>query len=110
MNQGQMSGNFAPDQFASGAARLGAADVRQAEIPHQMQILENTLKGCAQGLDTLSAKLEGSVMRSTPPQTSGANSPTPVPSTPYGSRLQELASFAAILNERIQSLSARLEV
>lgn len=85
---------------------------RAAEIPHELERLERTLKGCDQGLDTLAGKLEASVMRSQPPSpvATGQSNPTAVPQTPYGSRLQELVAFAAVLNDRIQSINARLEV
>jgi L-rhamnose isomerase len=42
-------------------------DVRTTEIPHQMECVERTLKGCEQGLETLEAKLLGSVLRQQPP-------------------------------------------
>lgn len=86
---------------------------RAAEIPHELERLERTLKGCEQGLATLAGRLESSVMRSEPPSPVGnaaMGGPTAVPQTPYGSRIQELVSFAAVLNDRIQSINARLEV
>lgn len=87
----------------------GAAETRQAEIPHQLEKLERTLKGCMQGLDTLGAKLENSVMR---PDTANdcAKEPAPVPSTALGSSLQAMTQAAAHLNARIQSMTVRLEV
>lgn len=94
--------------FDRGAPKV---DQRAAEIPHELERLERTLKGCDQGLDTLAGKLEASVMRTQPPQPCATGStPSAVPQTPYGSRLQELVTFAAILNDRIQSINARLEV
>jgi hypothetical protein len=113
-HSGQVIGTGAALGYASGNYAGDAAKVceqRAAEIPQELDRLERTLKGCDQGLDTLAVKLESSVMRSQPPQPCAtANAPSAVPQTPYGSRLQELVTFAAILNERIQSINARLEV
>lgn len=108
---GQAIGMAQGAQMGYANKPLGTVEARQAEIPHQMQMLENTLKGCYQGLDTLADRLESSVMRTLPPAP-GANptQPTAVAQTPHGSRLQEMTSAAAIVNERIQSLIARLEV
>jgi hypothetical protein len=84
---------------------------REAEIPHQMERLERTLKGCLQGLEGLGARLEGSVMRSEPPSATAVERlATAAPITPHASRLHDMAGVAAIINERIQSMSARLEV
>jgi hypothetical protein len=86
---------------------------RQAEIPSEFERLERTLKGCLQGVENLAERLQASVMRSEPPSPIGnaaCSTPTATPQTPYGSRLQELTSTAAIINARIQSLNARLEV
>lgn len=109
--------------IGTGSATLGYAssnrdrdaqvcEQRTAEIPHELERLERTLRGCEQGMETLVGRLEGSVMRCEPPTPActGQSGPIAVPQTPYGSRLQELVSFAAILNERIQSINARLEV
>lgn len=95
-----------------GGSVIGAVEQqRAAEIPHELERLERTLKGIGQGVETLTGKLESSVMRSEPPSDcKNASTPSAVPQTPYGSRLQELVSFAAILNERIQAINARLEV
>jgi hypothetical protein len=92
------------------AATLGGNDVRQAEIPHQMSMLEGMLKGCLQGLDTLDERLGSTVMRSQPPMPCTDPKPQAVPNTPYGARLQELVSAAEMVNERIHSLTARLEI
>ena len=112
MGQGQVLGSGVAYASGYGTDKYAAAEqLRSAEIPHQMQMMENALKDCMQGVDVLGAKLEGSVMRSAPPAAaSGCGAPIAVPATPYGHRLQELVSVAAMLNERIQSLSARLEV
>jgi hypothetical protein len=101
--------------YAAGGAMKGAIlgcdkEVRQAEIPNQMGRLEQMLKGCLQGLDTLSGRLESTVMRSESPTTACDDKPQVNPNTPYGSRLQELTSMAEAVNGRIQSLTARLEV
>jgi hypothetical protein len=113
MNQGQMIGGYAAIGGAAGYgadAKLCEAQ-RQAEIPHQMERLSRTLEGCLKGLEVLGEKLEASVMRGEPPQNAGQNGITAaVPSTPYGSRLYELTSLAAIVSARIESLSQRLEV
>jgi hypothetical protein len=94
--------------YAAGAT-LGN-DVRQAEIPHQMSMLEGMLKGCLQGLDTLDSRLGSTVMRSQPPMPCTEQKPQGVPNTPYGARLQELTAMAEMVNERIHSLTARLEI
>ena len=85
--------------------------VRQAEIPHQLEKLERTLKGCMQGLESLGARLEASVMRGE------ATSPADIakeqdvlPFTGLGAHIRTLTSVAAEINARIQSISARLEV
>jgi hypothetical protein len=85
---------------------------KQAEIPYQLERLERTLQGCLQGVENLGARLESSVMRREPlsPTADCDGAIKAGPSTPYGSRLHDLAGVAAIINERIQSLSARLEV
>lgn len=110
----QMIGTGALSGYTGDYDRSAAkvCEQRAAEIPHEMDRLERTLKGCDQGLDTLAGKLEASVMRTQPPSpvAAGQSNPTAVPQTPYGSRLQEMVSFAAVLNERIQSINARLEV
>jgi hypothetical protein len=86
-----------------------AETARQAEIPHQIEKLERTLKGCMQGLDTLGAKLEGSVMRSEVPS-EGKAEPAGIQATTLGTILQNLTHVAAHLNARIQSMAQRLEV
>jgi hypothetical protein len=83
---------------------------REAEIPRELDRLDRLLKGCAQGLDTLHGKLADSVMRSEPPSDAKAGNASTPAQTPYGSRLQELGSFASMLNDHIQALNARLEV
>jgi hypothetical protein len=110
MNYGQIGGNRA-DQFSGYEPKtVGIQEAqRQAEIPHQIEKLERTLKGCMQGLDTLGAKLEGSVMRSEVPSDSKAE-PAGIQATTLGTILQNLTNVAARLNERIQSMAARLEV
>jgi hypothetical protein len=94
-----------------GARNIGmsAAEVRPVEIPHQMEKLERTLKGCFEGLAMLSQRLECSVMRAEPP-TDTAKEPTALQSTPLSGQLQSLTTTAAHLAARIQSMTARLEV
>jgi hypothetical protein len=91
---------------------LQQAESRQLEIPGQFGRLESALNGCVQGLETLASRLSESVLRSecpTPANTIGTSSPTAVPQTSMGSRLQDLTNTASILNERIHSLISRLE-
>lgn len=84
---------------------------RQLEIPHQLEMIERNLKGIAQGLDTLEGRLATSVLRGAAPVPGSIGGPAPsaVPSTPMGSRLQELASSLSLANERIQGMVGRLE-
>jgi len=82
-----------------------------SEIPHQLECLERTLKGCFQGLDTLSSQLESSVMRPEPPSPVGKEtSAEALPNTPLGSQLRDLVRTAAQINARIESITQRLEV
>lgn len=101
------------DSYALGRGNIGmgagTAEVRQAEIPHQMEKLERTLKGCFEGLSVLGQRLEGSVMRPEP-TTDSAKDPTVLQSTPLSTQLQNLTTTAAHLAARIQSMTARLEV
>lgn len=93
---------------------LGSCDqqVRAAEIPHELEHLERTLKGCEQGLEMLIGRLEGSVMRCEPPSPVdvGQIGPNAATQTPVGTRIRELVNVAALMNHRIQAINARLEV
>lgn len=81
---------------------------REAEIPHQLECLERTLKGCMQGLETLVERL-GGVMRPDEPS-SMTDAAVAAPVTQLAMRLQSLAGVAELVNSRIQSITARLEV
>lgn len=85
---------------------------RQLEIPHQLERLERTLKGCMQGLDTLNDRLSTSILASEPPNKTSdprGGELMAAPRSHLGSRIQELTSVTAMVNERIQGLIARLE-
>jgi hypothetical protein len=107
-------GNEEPNYGRAQQGGLAAVEqARQAEIPHQLEKLECTMNGCMSGLEVLSAKLEGSVMRSEQPSPTGKDSVSQIigaPATAIGGALQNLCSYAARLNERIASMTARLEV
>lgn len=121
MNAMQGQAGFASDVQTQSRGAVGsvlgaaaAAETRVAEIPHQLERIERTLKGCHQGLDHLADRLEASVMRGSEAMNTGnpkhSDAPQAVASTPTGSRLQDLCTSVAILNERIQGLINRLEV
>jgi hypothetical protein len=97
---------------AMGSLKTQACDTRMAEIPHEIECIERTLKGCYQGLDTLNERLSSSVARCEPPSAveNKTASPQAVPQTATGRALQSLAAQVAEINARIQSLIARLEV
>lgn len=103
---------YANEEPNYGRAIGTVESARQAEIPHQLEKLERTLNGCMNGLDVMGAKLEGSVMRSEPPSPVGndSNKIAGAPATAVGGTLQNLCNYAARLNERIASMTARLEV
>lgn len=91
----------------------GAADARQLAIPYHLQRLESALKGCVQGLDTLSDRLSTSILASEPPVKEGSRQssgePRGVPRSQLGAQIEALTGVATLAAERIQSLIARLE-
>jgi hypothetical protein len=101
--QGAIRGGYNPGAIA-------AAEARQLEVPHQLEMLDRNIKGIAQGIDHLESRLSESILRPVAPQAqANATSPVPVQNSHVGSRMQDANTLLALLNERVQSLIARLE-
>jgi hypothetical protein len=106
MNQSGVLGastGYAGDRIPQDAAR-------PLEVPRQLEMLERNITGLRQGLDTLEDRLGTSILRQQPPKSEGPGGPVPVPSTPLARSLDEFNCGLAALNDRVQSLIARLEV
>lgn len=94
---------------------VGAAlgmEQRQLEIRHELDRLGQTLEGCLQGLDTLSHRLGESVMRgeASAPSSGSNEKLRGAPATALGAQIADMATMAAMVNDRIQSITSRLEV
>jgi hypothetical protein len=102
--------NYAQPQMAADTKSDAG---RMAEIPHEIECIERTLKGCYQGIETLDDRLSGSVARCLPPHPVNDNKTStvePVLQTPTARALHSITGQVADLNARIQSLIQRLEV
>jgi hypothetical protein len=111
-----MYGNEMKQAYPNGGGAMAGLAVgaieqkRQLEVPNQLETLERNIKGCVQGVEHMESRLGESILRPMGPQSAGTPpSPSAVQSTSLSNRLQDMNSGLSILNERIQSLIARLE-
>ncbi len=79
------------------------------EVLNQLARLEKLLESYSPALDTLSARLEGSVMRGAVPEAPEAAAEV-LMTTPMGSRLRDMVKTAQQNHRLIHGLIDRLEV
>jgi hypothetical protein len=104
---------YAEQKMASGS--VGAAQLaqepgtRQAEVPHQMDMLQRNVKGVAEIIAQLEQRL-CSVVRPEAPINTQDKALRGAPATDLGARMQDFNDQLVALRVRAESLVARLEV
>jgi hypothetical protein len=93
-----------------GAAGSAAAETRQAEVPHQIDMLQRNARGLAEVVGNLEMRL-GGVTRPEPPANQIEKAPVRnVPATGIGSQMQDVNDELVQIRVRAESILSRLEV
>jgi hypothetical protein len=85
-------------------------NMRQAEVPHQIDMLQRNARGLSEVVGHIEARLGGIVRPEPPANVPDKTQPRSVPATGVGSQMQDINDELVAVRVRAESLLARLEV